>query len=110
MSSATIRPIMGEPIDPLAWEPILTAWVIGKIEVWIDRCDGGYRLPFPVRCSDIVNFSTPVWENADTGQRLAVAPTYWRPWRRRICSPMTSARWSKARKHDDLHALGRSRR
>lgn len=56
------------------WENITTAPFEGELELAVIDEDGEHSLVFPCR-------RTPGgWLNAETGVRIDVRPTHWRPW------------------------------
>jgi hypothetical protein len=87
---------------PLEWEPIASCPEGTAVEGWVDRPDGGYRLPFPIawrprRAADGIAICSPAmvpsgcdprrrWQNVEYESPidLVVAPSHWRRWPERV--------------------------
>ncbi len=66
------------------WEPITSAPYFGQLELAVIDGDGEHALVFPCRRT------LSGWLNAETGARIDVRPTHWRPWHHEA-SPIASA-------------------
>lgn len=82
---------MREQFRALEWEPIESCPEGVAVEAWVERPDGGYRLPFPVawrrvRYGGGFVFSGRRWQNVEYDQpvKLVVVPSYWRRWPERV--------------------------
>lgn len=77
---------MSETFRALEWEPIASCPEGVAVEVWVERVDGGYPLPFPAAWRPNRDEEGEMigrwWQNVEGPQpiTLSVKPSYWRRW------------------------------